>query len=276
MDTIETIKGSVVQHGTHNDRVYLMRFNTQDSLELITILDNMAVAKGYGKIFAKIPAPAWNAFKTAGYVKEAVVPGLFGGKVDGFFVGKFFSDTRQAAPNTEKRPRMLRQGIKRFPNENNCIGQAMPSVAACQVSDAEEMGAVYGRVFESYPFPIQKPVYLKRMMREGVLYFNIRVNGRIAAIAAAEIDLAGNNTEMTDFATLPQWRGKGFAGALLNHMNQKTHEMGIKTAYTIARAASNKMNAVFKNSGYNYAGRLINNSQICGGIESMTVWYRHL
>jgi putative beta-lysine N-acetyltransferase len=138
------------------------------------------------------------------------------------------------------------------------------------------MGAVYDQVFESYPFPIQKPVYLKRMMQEGVLYFNIRVNGQIAAIAAAEIDLAGNNTEMTDFATLPQWRGKGFAGALLNHMNQKTHEMGIKTAYTIARAASNKMKAVFKNSGYNYAGRLINNSQICGGIENMTVWYRHL
>jgi hypothetical protein len=121
----------------------LIRLNTNDTYGLIAALDDMALKKGYGKIFAIIPATEWNAFKSADYIKEALVPGLF-------------------------------------------------------------------------------------------------------------------------------------AGTLLSHMDKKACELGIKTAYTIARAASPGMNAVFQNSGYNYAGLLKNNSQICGSIQSMTVWYKHL
>ena len=138
------------------------------------------------------------------------------------------------------------------------------------------MSAIYQEVFKSYPFPIQKQTYLKRMMKRGVLYFCIRVEGKIAAISAAEIDFVSNNVEMTDFATTPKLRGMGFAGMLLSHMDDKARKLGIKTAYTIARAASHGMNAVFKNRGYNYSGLLKNNSQICGSIQSMTVWYKHL
>jgi lysine 2,3-aminomutase len=36
------------------------------------------------------------------------------------------------------------------------------------------------------------------------------------------------------------------------------------------------MNAVFRNRGYRYAGLLKSNSQISGGLQSMTVWYKHL
>ena len=56
------------------------------------------------------------------------------------------------------------------------------------------MSVIYQKVFKSYPFPIQKPTYLKRMIQEGVLYFCICIESRIAAIAAAEIDLDSKNT----------------------------------------------------------------------------------
>ena len=39
----------------------------------------------------------------------------------------------------------------------------------------------------------------------------------------------------------------GLAGLLLRHMDRKMRDRGIKTAYTIARAASHGMNAVFRN-----------------------------
>jgi len=276
MDTLETIKGSVIQHGTHNDRIYLMRFNTDDTQGLVTILDDMALAKGYGKIFAKIPALAWNAFKSAGYVKEVVVPGLFAGKVDGFFIAKYFSNRRQETQNVQNLLRIISPD-RQAPTKNiHPMNKAAPEVVPCELSDATEMSLIYQQVFKSYPFPIQKPTYLQHMMKKGVLYFCIRIKGRIAAIAAAEIDLVNKNVEMTDFATLPQWRCMGFAGLLLNHMGKHTRKLGIKTAYTIARAESTGMNSVFKNSGYKYSGLLKNNSQICGKIQSMAVWYKHL
>jgi hypothetical protein len=35
VDIIENIKGSVIQHGPHNKRIYLMRLNTDDPHGLI-------------------------------------------------------------------------------------------------------------------------------------------------------------------------------------------------------------------------------------------------
>jgi ribosomal protein S18 acetylase RimI-like enzyme len=189
---IETIDGSVIQHGRHNDRIYLMHLYEAAETRLIAKLDAMAMANGYGKIFAKIPATRWKAFKSAGYVREAVIPGFFKG------------------------------------------------------------------------------------MANNALYFCIRVGKKIAALAAAEIDPASQTCEMTDFATLPDYGGRGFAKKLLVHLEDEAHHRGVKTAYTIARADSHAMNRTFEKTGYHYAGRLINNSQIGGCIRSMTVWYKHL
>ena len=50
----------------------------------------------------------------------------------------------------------------------------------------------------------------------------------------------------------------------------------MKTAYTIARADSAAMNGVFHKTGYHYAGRLVNNTQIGGRIRNMNVWYKRL
>jgi putative beta-lysine N-acetyltransferase len=236
----------------------------------------MALNQGYGKIIARIPASKWKAFRSADYAIEAVVPGLYSGKTDGLFIAKYFSAERRKAPTVEKYLHLVKQAREETANNPRHAGRRIREAVACSPSDAAEMGAVYRQVFESYPFPIQKPAYLKRSMKEGVRYFCIRIEGRIAATAAAEIDLRNKNSEMTDFATLPQWRGAGLAGMLLSHMDTKARELGIKTAFTIARTASLGMNAVFRNRGYTYSGLLKNNTQICGGIQSMSVWYKHL
>ena len=270
------MRGSIIQHGPHNNRIYLMRLNTDDPHDLIAILDDMAIKNGYGKIFAKVPAPAWNAFKSANYIKEAVIPQFLAGKIDGFFIAKFFSARRQRVMNVEELLKFAKPAKEGSVNDKHRNSEITREVVSCKPSNAEEMSVIYQQVFKSYPFPIQNPNYLKHIMKEGVLYFCIRIEGKIAAIAGLEIDLVNQNAEMTDFATLPKWRGKGLAGKLLSHMDNKAQELGIKTVYTIARATSRGMNFVFKKSGYNFSGLLKNNSQICGSIQSMTVWYKHL
>jgi putative beta-lysine N-acetyltransferase len=243
---------------------------------LITALDDMALKNGYGKIFAKIPESSWDAFKSAGYIKEAVVPGFFTGTINGFFIAKYFCPKRQKAQSNETLFRLARQTRGKSTSGTDGTRRPIRSVVSCKPSDVAEMSVIYQKIFQSYPFPIQKPAYLNRMMRKGVRYYCIRIKGRIKAVAAAEIDWTNKNVEMTDFATNPKWQGLGLAGMLLNHMDRKARELGIETAYTIARAESKGMNAVFQNNGYIYAGLLKNNTQICGSIQSMTVWYKHL
>ncbi len=270
-DKIEHLHGSIVQHGHHNRRIYVMHLDVQAAGELIPRLDHLALEKGYGKIIAKTPATCWKCFRSAGYIREARVPSFFKDRTDGLFVAKFFSAERRwstGATPSKNHPGRLSRG--------RGGGRPAGRVFACTPADVEQIGRLYRQVFETYPFPIHRPGHLKRMMTADSLYFGVRVADRIAAAAAAEIDPINRTCEMTDFATLPSQRGKGFAGRLLTRLDKAARARGLRLAYTIARADSPGINRLFAKSGYRYAGRLVKNSQIGGRIRSMAVWYKHL
>jgi putative beta-lysine N-acetyltransferase len=113
-------------------------------------------------------------------------------------------------------------------------------------------------------------------MEDNVVYFGVFRNGKAVALSSAEIDFEHSAVEMTDFATLPEFRGKGLSSHLLMRMAEEMKAMGIRTAFTIARAGSYGMNIVFAKCGYEYCGRLVNNTNISGNIESMNIWYLDL
>lgn len=138
------------------------------------------------------------------------------------------------------------------------------------------MVALYDHVFETYPFPIHDPEYLKETMESHVLYFGAFYEGDLVGIASSEQSLPQRNAEMTDFAVDPKHRGRQLAYHLLIKMEGHMKAAGMNTLYTIARAKSYGMNMTFKKAGYHYTGTLYNNTQIGGQIESMHVWYKSL
>jgi len=81
---------------------------------------------------------------------------------------------------------------------------------------------------------------------------------------------------MTDFATLPDFRGRGLSTGILRAMEQEMKKEGILTLYTIARLNSPAINRTFLRLDYTYAGTLIRNTNIAGKIESMNVYYKHV
>ncbi|MDJ0784876.1 MAG: putative beta-lysine N-acetyltransferase [Desulfosarcinaceae bacterium] len=270
-DHIETIAGALIQHGRHNDRIYLMDLQGAKHKALIATLERMAVELGYGKIFAKIPATAWHAFQDAGYIREALVPGYFNGLTDGLFIAKFFSEARRKRTKPPNFDPLGSAGKKSVPT-------AIPSLTIqdCIPADSDAMAAVYRQLFESYAFPIDRPDYIRHMMRHNAVYQCAMIAGRIAAIAAAEINDGYQCCEMTDFATLPAYRRMGLATRLLDRLENEALKRGIVTAYTIARADSYGMNRAFQHMAYRYAGCLVKNTQIGGRIRSMNVWYKRL
>jgi putative beta-lysine N-acetyltransferase len=113
-------------------------------------------------------------------------------------------------------------------------------------------------------------------MEGPIRYFIIRKSYQLAAVASCEIDAENLNAEVTDFATDTQFRGMGFAGILLHAMETEMKKEGILLAYTIARATSRPINITFAGAGYHFGGLLPNNTNICGSLESMNVWYKRL
>ncbi len=275
-DAIERFGDSLIQHGKANDRAYMMKIGKRDHPEIVDQAVSLALANHYSKVFVKAPAFAREAFIESSFVEEAKIPGLFQGKEDGFFLSKFLSAERQK----EKRPDLLSEVLQSAQKKAGMMEFATLSPGQfCLImgkDDVEKMANLYRKVFASYPFPIHDPAYLARTMDENLVYYGIVADDRLIALASTEHDFDGQNAEMTDFATLPEFRGHGLASYLLHRMEQGIKRAGVKTAYTIARAYSFGMNITFAKHGYTYGGTLTNNTQISGDLESMIVWYKHL
>jgi len=275
-DSIETIDNSLVQHGPVNDRIYLMKVSGQDLPDLLPKLDALAEEQDYSKIFAKAPLQVKSLFEEYDYVQEAVVPNFYNGESDGVFLAKFIDPQREIDPAQEKIDGIIE--IAQVKAEAAALEACEPvcDVRPAEKCDAQALADIYRQVFESYPFPIHETDYVLETMDSHVRYFGAFDNGRLVAASSAEMDPASQNVEMTDFATLPEYRGQGLAQHLLGVMESDMRSCGMKTGYTIARALSAGMNVTFAKSGYQFVGTLTNNTNICGQIESMNVWYKQL
>ncbi len=273
-DIVTSIGNSLIQHGPYNDRIYLMKYSPGDD-DLISHLNRIADLYGYSKIFAKVPERNKGDFITDGYVEEARVPAYYSGTEDAVFLSKYLSPGRMNDPLSKQYEQIINTALSRRGQLTSSFkGDLKYSV--CDHSDAEEIAGLYSSIFESYPFPVFDPEYILDTMNEGSVYFSIMDGDRIVSLSSAEIDKSNKNVEMTDFATLPEYRGMGHASFLLSKMDHEMQKRGIKTAYTIARARSYGMNITFAKNGYDFQGTIINNTNIAGSIESMNIWSRSL
>ncbi len=276
-DLIEQYRGQWIQHGPDNDRIYLMDLKLDRTEEVSTLLDGLTALardRGYGKIFARAPGSRSKAFLGKGYRREGVVRGLYGGREDGVFLSLYLDPRRSRDEHRIRRLKVLSEANRLRVRETPAPDPGV-QIRRMHPGDGPAMADLYRRVFDSYPFPILDSGYLARTMEEEVTrYFGAFVDGELVALSSAETDRVNRCAEMTDFATLPDVRGRSLARRLLHRMEEDLAGEGFLTFYTIARALSPGINRVFARSGYRYGGTLINNTQIGGGIESMNVWSR--
>lgn len=277
-DRIEKIGHSVIQHGTSNDRVYLMKLDPKDSELMIRHIEKIMLEHQYSKVFAKVPAECAEVFQSAGYEQEAKITGFFKGRADALFMSRFYSKERRSLDTSTavliskvRRAAFEKAGMSGLPKlPNGLLLQELND------QDVNRLVDLYRIVFPSYPFPIYDPDYIRSTMRDHIRYFGIYDDERLVAASSAELDVENNNAEMTDFATHPDARGRGLALNLLQEMEIHMPHYGISTLYTIARALSYGMNITFAKQNYTFGGTLVNNTQIAGGLESMNVWYKPL
>jgi len=275
-DSIEAFEGNLIQHGCYNDRIYLIKLAPESPATTPGKLIDLARRNNYTKIFVKVPECHMSIFSEAGYESEARIPGFYDGKITAVLMGFYLNANRAEEPERGKMNQILNMALEKQANKSKCQIADNFILRNCTQSDVASMTDIYRTTFKSYPFPIHEAAYILETMKSHVDYFGVEVNGRLVAVSSAEIDKHANSAEMTDFATLPEWRGNRLAQCLLCQMEKAMKGKGITTAYTIARAMSEGMNVTFSKAGYGFGGRLKNNTNISGNIESMNVWYKHL
>ncbi len=267
---------SAIQHGHFNNRVYVMKLAPADIPDIIRYADDLARKEGYTKIFVKVPEASVEIFANDGYIIEATVPFFFHGRESAVFMAKYLDPKRKEVVDATGTATILTDALCHAGESHTYRVPYGFSLMHAHTGDAKDIAALYHSVFKTYPFPISDPDYIRETMQGSIRYFVIKKFHILAAVASCEIDAENLNAEVTDFGTSPLFRGRGFACLLLHTIETELKKEGIQIVYTICRAGFGPINMVFAGAGYHFAGMLPNNTNICGSVESMNVWYKKL
>lgn len=275
-DTVKKVGCSIIQYGKENNRIYLLKLSKKDFPGILEYMNNLAFSEGYSKIVAKIPETFQSQFTKDGYECEAKIKSFFKNKENAVFMCKYLAESRKDFSNV-----IDADLIRKFCLDKSAITPILPhdkdySIRLLGKENISQITEVFANVFETYPFPIFDNNYIHKTMDENIEYFGVFDDNKLVAVSSSEMDEENMNSEMTDFAVLPNYRGKNFSYFLLNEMEIVAKNKGIRTLYTIARCQNTGINMTFSKAGYAYGGKLINNTNICGKIETMNVWYKNL
>jgi len=275
-DTVLHRGNSVIQHGHFNNRVYVMKLAPAEIPDILRFTDALAHKEGYTKIFVKVPESSVEIFSDDGYISEATVPSFYRGDEPAVFMGKYLDPKRKEIRDATVTANVLSDAFSHAGERTSHVSPDGVSLMHAHAGDADDIALLFRTVFPTYPFPIGDPDYIRETMQGSIRYFVLKKSHILAAVASCEIDMENQNAEVTDFATGPIFRGRGFASLLLHAMETELKKEGIRLAYTICRAGFGPINTVFAGAGYEFGGLLPNNTNICGSVESMNVWYKKL
>ncbi|MFJ7745864.1 putative beta-lysine N-acetyltransferase [Peribacillus sp. NPDC097295] len=207
---------------------------------------------------------------------------LYEGSIDKFFLGsdcyflvKYTNVERRNSSYWVKEDQIL-ASVQRLPLK---VGVDTPPSSyhgrMADETDAVKLAGLYRTVFEVYPTPMNDPLYVKKCMENGTVFYIFEHEGVIVSAASAEINDFYHNAEITDCATLPEYRQYGLMKHLIEKLERHLVSHGIYCIYSIARSLSFGMNAVLHQHGYRYRGRLANNCFIFDKMEDMNLWVKN-
>lgn len=258
-----------------NRRVKLHQYQPESIKSMDELLRQQADETGADKVIVYGKKADVELWESLGYRLEGRIDGFFRGE-NAYLLSLYLTEERAKSAAPELAEENLRISLAKAGTGSDKTLPPEYQIREATEEDAEELAALYARVFATYPTPMDDPAYIRKTMREGTRYLVAEHQGAIACAASAEVSERFGSAEMTDCATEPAHAGKGLLQPIFQALEQKMEEMGIYYLYTLTRAQSAGMNVTAAKMGYTYRGRLINNCTIYSGYEDMNIWVKPL
>ena len=214
-------------------------------------------------------------FTEAGFEIEGKIDRFFKGQ-NGFCMSYFISSDRKICSNFSKKELLVKQCLAVKNTFIHRSEKSKYSIRNANETDIQEMVKLFSTVFLTYPSPVYDEEFLKKTMKEKVLYKVAVYEGKIIGIASADMDKENLNAEITDCATYPDYRGKGVLSNIIYSLELDLRKKGFITLYSLSRAINPSINFVLSKQNYKFTGRLINNCNICGTFEDMNIWVKNI
>ncbi|GGJ65983.1 putative beta-lysine N-acetyltransferase [Anoxybacillus voinovskiensis] len=240
---------------------------------LIDYVTDAAQQKGYTKLIVKARYEHLSIFIEKGFQYEGWIQGYFNGS-DAHFLVLYFQQERKTSENANMEDQIV-ASIQTKPRFVSLAPlPAEYTMRKAEPADAEALVNLYRSIFVIYPSPLHDLAYVENVLKKGAMFYVIEHDKQIVSAASAEINEMYHNAELTDCATLPNYRTHGLMKHLLKKLEEELKKQTIFCVYSLARAPSYGMNAAFHQLGYRYSGRLTNNCYIYEDLEDMNIWVK--
>ncbi|WP_347550249.1 putative beta-lysine N-acetyltransferase [Pseudalkalibacillus hwajinpoensis] len=256
-------------HDPFNERIRIDEYagNKRTLVDHILELFNA----DYTKCIIKVKDGDAALFQSLGFSYEGEICGYFSG-VNTLLMTKYRENWRRNSKSWIEEDAILEGVLSKTPGDLS----EKPLMRQATKKDAGGLAELYKHVFAVYPTPMDNPDYIRKVMKEGTIFLLVEEQGTIKSAASAELNRKWHNAEVTDCATLPDFRKGGTMRHLIMELEKTLLKEEIYYAYSIARARSFGMNAVLHQLGYAYGGRLVNNVKIYTDWENMNLWSKML
>ncbi len=231
-------------------------------------------------VYTRSPVADASLWIEAGLTHEATIAGFFEDDTDAAIWSLFTDPGRAAETMRDAHELALRLAQSKDPLPTDEPAAVPPGFSMRRASpgDARRIATLMNTVFAAYPSELSAE-RLHMLIDKQLSIFRLIEDeaGKLVAVASAEIDHDRKNAELTDCTTHPEFRGLGLSKCLISALHgDLVSDWGIHHVYSIARALETGMNCVFSQLGYEYRGRLVANSRMPEGWESMNIWCRTL
>ncbi|WP_026889437.1 putative beta-lysine N-acetyltransferase [Clostridium beijerinckii] len=257
-----------------NKRIKIIDLNAISMQNLKRII-YFASKQHLSKIICNCDTKSFETFINAGFNSEGKINGYFKGN-DAFCMSYFISSDRKVCSNFARKELLIKEchNVRNtYAHQKNNLGYLIRNATK---NDIKEMIDLFSTVFLTYPSPIYDEEYLKQTMNDKVLYKVAIYNGKIIGIASADMNKENLNAEITDCATHPSYRGKGILSNIIYSLECDLKTKGFLCLYSLSRSINPSINLVLSKHNYNFAGRLVNNCNICGTFEDMNLWVKNI
>lgn len=258
----------------YNSRIKLFHYNKMHAEKIVHHLDELADESDIGKVIVYAEPEDLCLFEELGFKQEGEISGFFDGD-PACLLSKFVHPKRSVAKDEEEKNKIIQIAENIDSLEGAPTLESSFQTQRAREEDASQLCDLYKTVFKTYPTPIFEEEYVKKCMNNDVYFTVVKHDDQIVSAASADVLPQFNSAEITDCATYPEYRGKGLLSSIIFDLeNQIRGQVG--SLFSLTRAVSTGMNVAISKLGYEYKGRLVQNSQINGRFEDMNIWVKSL
>lgn len=245
-----------------------------DAQEILAYLETVAKEQEVTKIICYVREADIEAFIAYGYVLEAFFKWYYQGE-HAYVLSKFLSSGRYNWQFGVEENRILIDVQQQALEARRPLGEGFVARPATP-EDAYALSSIYKQTFQVYPTPLTDVTYIQTCMLAEHLFYVITFEGKIVSVASAEKNERERTAELTDCATLPEFRKFGLMRNLLHLLEQEMKQLNYISIYSLARGLSYGMNKALFQEGFQYTGRLIMNCYIFDKLEDMNLWVKRI